>query len=300
MSAVVCRQLSKRFGSTVALDDIDLEIKPGAPVALVGPNGAGKTTLLSALCGFLRPDSGEVQVLGENPGSARLSGKLSALPQDAQFDPRFALGRQMHFYAQLQGLSRAQATMEVSRVLDLVRVPAVAKSNAGELSHGMRKRVAIAQSLMGSPELVLLDEPTAGLDPENARAIRELIQQGAGKTTFVVSSHNLDELEKLCETVIHIDRGQLVDHVDVSPTSASGYLTLGVTQNWLVDVAEMLTHLPGVIDHSTSTQGNIVIRYDEGMHPAMDQHLLRALADAGLSYKHLIRGRTLEDTLYGS
>jgi len=105
MSLIHTRALSKHYGSTKALDQFDLQLEPGEPIALVGPNGAGKTTLLSLICGFIQPSSGDVNVLGHKPGSASLVGRLAALPQDARFDPALSIGRQLGFYAQLQGMS---------------------------------------------------------------------------------------------------------------------------------------------------------------------------------------------------
>ena len=163
MSLIVANGLSKRYGGTTALDQITLTLEPGAPVALIGPNGAGKTTFLSLLCGFIRPSAGTVQILGKKPGSSSLSGRLAALPQDAVLDPRLGIGRQLRFLSELQGMTRRDARVDVERVLQAVDLADVVHKKPTELSHGMRKRVSIAQTLLGSPSVVLLDEPTAGI-----------------------------------------------------------------------------------------------------------------------------------------
>ncbi len=298
MSVISCTDLGKRYGSNVALDSVNLDLQAGDPIALIGPNGAGKTTLMSLLCGYIRPDSGQATVLGLAPGSAGLSGRLSALPQDAQLDPRFSVARQLHLFAILQGLSGGAARRDVDRVLDYVGLADAKQQKPAELSHGMRKRVAIAQALLGAPEVVLLDEPTAGLDPANVKIIRDLIVSCSQRMTFIVSSHNLDELEKLCSTVVHLDQGCLKNQVDIGSTGNEGYLTIKLGQSDTQDAAKLLSTLTGVIDVLPKQQGDIVLQYDIASYPTMDQQLLRFLADNNLAYKHLIKGRTLEDRLF--
>lgn len=298
MSIVSCTNLSKRYPGTVALDCLNLELDAGEPIALIGPNGAGKTTLLSLLCGFVQASSGRMTVLGELPGSTALNGRLSALPQDAQFDPRFSVGRQLRLYAELQGLRGRAAATEMQRVLELVNLSHIADKKPTELSHGMRKRVAIAQALLGSPELILLDEPTAGLDPANVKAIRDLIYSLSSSATFIVSSHNLDELEKLCSTVVYLDNGRLQDQVDISDAGDEGYLTVKLIKVEPQRALKELLTLPGVIDVTQKQQGEFVLQYETKSHPHMDQQLLKFLAKNSWSYKHLINGRTLEDKLF--
>ncbi|BFL83480.1 hypothetical protein LFREDSHE_19300 [Shewanella baltica] len=169
MSLIQCQGLSQLYGSKKALNDVNFSLEAGAPIALVGPNGAGKTTLFSLLCGYLSPSAGTITLLGEAPNSPKLLGKIAALPQDAVLDPNLTIVSQLSFFARLQGMGVEQARQEAIRVLTLVDLADVAEQKPPSLSHGMSKRVSIAQALIGSPELVLLDEPTAGLDPANAK-----------------------------------------------------------------------------------------------------------------------------------
>lgn len=298
MSIVSCANLGKRYQGTVALDAINLELDAGEPIALIGPNGAGKTTLLSLLCGFIRPSDGQVAVLGHAPGSAALHGRVSALPQDAQLDPRFSVGRQLRLFAELQGFGRKAAQAEAKRVLEWVDLSDTANSKPAELSHGMRKRISIAQALLGSPELILLDEPTAGLDPANVKAVRNLIVSLTSVATFVVSSHNLDELEKLCGTVVHLDKGRLQNRVDIANDGNDGYLTIKLHKTDTQQAMASLHTLSGIIHVAQKQQGEIVLQYDVNSHPNMDQQLLNFLAENNWAYKHLINGRTLEDKLF--
>ena len=303
MSLLTCRNLSKRYGSTLALEGVDLNLEAGAPIALIGPNGAGKTTLFSLLCGYLRASSGELKILGHAPGRAALHGRLAALPQDAQLDPRFSVGHQLQLFARLQGLSKAAARKEVMQVLEQVGLAASYGQKPEALSHGMRKRVMLAQALMGSPELILLDEPTAGLDPPNVKQMRSLISEAATQATFIISSHNLDELEKVCQTVVHLEQGRLKAVVDIAQARGLGavsYLTLVMARSDQpeANIRHSLANLPGVKQVSFSAPARFLIEYDVTQSTGLDLRLLQHLASQGWEYRQLINGRSLEDQLY--
>jgi len=297
VNIITTQGLSKNYGSVRALDSLDLTLESGDPIALIGPNGSGKTTFFSLLCGFIHPSAGSAQILGHNVGSKSLNGKLAALPQDAHLDPRFSIQRQLKLLAKLQGFSGHAATKEVHRVLDTVLLSDVVSKKPGELSHGMRKRVSIAQSLIGSPELVLLDEPTAGIDPPNVKIIRDLIRNEANNATFVISSHNLDELEKLCSTVVYLSEGKLLESGPIDNSSDEGYLTLRLPSVSEQKFIRECSKLVGVLDVQRQAQGDYLIHQTQGH--AVDQALLAMLAKNGWRYRHLIKGRSLEERLYG-
>ncbi|QYJ95356.1 ABC transporter ATP-binding protein [Shewanella spartinae] len=298
MKLITCKALSKQFGSKRALNDINLELSAGQPIALVGPNGAGKTTLFSLLCGYIRPTEGAVEILGHAPGSTALLGKVAALPQDARLDPNLTIAAQLELFAQLQGYNAAAARQECQRVLALVDLAEVAAQKPSSLSHGMSKRVSIAQALIGSPELVLLDEPTAGLDPANAKAIRELVRAQIGKTTFVISSHNLAELEKLCDKVLYLDKGVLNQSISIQDELADEYLTL--TMQSCDDEALMaaLEALPQVISVKSSQSKEFVIHYQVTAGFALETELFALFNRQDWRYRAIQRGRTLEDKLF--
>ena len=202
----------KRFGARQALGGLSLEVPRGAFFGLIGPNGAGKTTAFSLACGFLRPDAGEVEILGGlgfHP--MRLKGRLTAMPQDAALGRETRCLEHLVFFGRLQGLEASTVRRQAEQVLDDVGLGDRKRAKVKTLSHGMLRRLAVAQALLGDPELVLLDEPTSGLDPRHAHELRELLRRahGAGRT-LVVSSHNLPELESLCDHVAFIDRGVVV------------------------------------------------------------------------------------------
>ncbi|WP_199524997.1 ABC transporter ATP-binding protein [Pseudoalteromonas sp. bablab_jr011] len=289
--------LSKNYGSKRALDNVSFEISKGAPVALVGPNGAGKTTLFSLLCGYILPSAGSLSVMGHKPGSAALFGKLTALPQDAQLDPRFSIAHQLNFYGQLQGLSNAVRNKETARVLELVGLAEVAKQRPDDLSHGMRKRVTIAQALIGTPEIVMLDEATAGLDPIHAREVRELVSTLSNEATFILSSHDLTELERLCSQVLHLDQGVLSEHQARSTSQDNKhYITLQLSQ--LYDGVETKLSSLSEVNHVYMSQSKeYVIEFEKGADP-FDINLLHFCYQQGWHYRQLVNGHTLENQIF--
>ncbi|QIR14345.1 ABC transporter ATP-binding protein [Shewanella aestuarii] len=298
MSIIKCQQLSKSYNGKSVLNNINIELNAGAPIALVGPNGAGKTTLFSMLCGYIKPSSGTIQILDLPIGSTKLQGKLSALPQDAQLDPDCTIISQLILFAQLQGIKGKAAKVEAMRVLELVDLVNVAKSKPKSLSHGMGKRVAIAQALIGSPQLVLLDEPTAGLDPANAKKIRQIVKQQSDKTTFMISSHNLDELEKLCDQVLYLENGELKQSVSMQSNQDTEFLTIVMKKADPSSVHQALLGLAYVIAVKQSGDDQFIIEYPRQPNFSLEQQLLSLLAQHNWQYKTLLKGRTLEDTLF--
>ena len=215
--------LEKRYGKTVALDGLTLDVPKGALLGLVGPNGAGKTTTFGIVSGAVRPDAGSVDVLGQGPFDPSVhAGRVSVLPQDCQLNPHSSARQLLTFYARLSGMTEKTAQRDAERVLDLVRLGDRAGSKVGQLSHGMKRRLAVAQALLGEPELVLLDEPTGGLDPHLVVEMREILREQRGKRTVVVSSHILADLEATCDHVAFLEAGRCVLNGPVEEVTRRG------------------------------------------------------------------------------
>ena len=222
--AVSIKGISKIFGKQKALDNVTFDIPPGQVFGLLGPNGAGKTTLFSIMANFLKPSGGSIEVLGINVDNiGDLQGRLSILPQDALFQSNVPVREQLEFFGLLGGMTPQQSADETTRVLTMVGLLDHQKKNARALSHGMTKRLGIAQAFMGKPEVIILDEPTAGLDPVNAAAMRRMINdiKTTAKATLIVSSHNLAEIQEMCAAVAILDVGKLVECRSVAELTES-------------------------------------------------------------------------------
>jgi ABC-2 type transport system ATP-binding protein len=293
--------LGRDFGRTRALDKIDLALEAGAPIGLVGPNGAGKTTFFSVLCGFLRPTRGTVEVMGRPPLHRDLNGRVAILPQDAQFVKGVPVQSQLAMLAELQGFSAAAARAEAARVLQMVLLADVARKTPEALSHGMLKRIAIAQAFLGAPELVLLDEPTAGLDPATAAEMKNLIRSLDKERTFVVSSHNLQDIEELCGSVVILDRGKIVEHRKVSDlVSRTSCLTFRLEADPPETIVGKLTEVPLVtrVELGRPGERRLAVHFrDQGESGGNTTQIavLQALTAAGIGMIEMTRGQSLQD-----
>lgn len=201
----------KRYGRRRALDGLSFGVPAGSITGLVGSNGAGKTTTMAAIAGFIRLDAGSVDLLGAGAFSAeRHAGRLTVLPQDADL-PRDARPFDLlAFYGALQGLRANEARAQARAMLEQVHLTDRARSPVRTLSHGMRKRIAVAQCFLGEPELVLLDEPMSGLDPRETATLRDFLLARRGRQAMILSSHNLHEIEQLCDRVVFLEQGRAV------------------------------------------------------------------------------------------
>jgi len=205
--------LRKRFGTTVALDGVDVAFQPGVN-GLLGPNGAGKTTMLRILATVLAADDGRVDVLGDDPatsaGRLAVRRRLGYLPQEPGFHRHFSAFEFVDYVAILkEWADRKPRHDEVRRVLTLVGLDSVMHKRIGQLSGGMRRRVGIAQALLGQPDLLVLDEPTAGLDPEQRLRFRELLGTEAAGATVLLSTHQTDDVAALCQHVVVLLAGEV-------------------------------------------------------------------------------------------
>lgn len=288
--------LVKCFGAQRALDGIDVIVPAGSPIGLVGPNGAGKTTFFSVICGFLSPDSGMVNVLGHKPGSAHNRYKVSVLPQDAQLHKSVPILSQLTFFARLHGNSASQARAEAQEVLDTVNLKEAMHKTPQQLSHGMYKRALIARALLGNPELILFDEPTAGLDPNTAARIREIIRERCKNATFVISSHNLGEIEDLCESVLVIDKGRVIKHEQIQAIVArSSSLTVRLEDEAPANIEQLLSELTNITKVVVPQAGarQMIIHYQESGDTPMEVSVIQCLSKHKIAYREIARGTSL-------
>jgi ABC-2 type transport system ATP-binding protein len=217
------RDVRKSFGRVRALDGLSFEVPAGTVCGMIGPNGSGKTTSFALAAGLVRPDAGEIRLFGERGfESARMSGRVGLMPQDAQIPLHARVGQWLRQLGRLQGLGPGDAEREARRVLEDTSLLEVAERRVSQLSHGMRKRVALAQALIGEPELLLLDEPTNGLDPKLAAKVRAMLASYRGRATVVISSHILSDLEEICDHVIFVEEGRCTKAGSVATLAKRG------------------------------------------------------------------------------
>ncbi len=207
-----CRELRKRFGEVVAVDGISFRVAPGETYGLLGPNGAGKTTTISIVCGLLERDSGEVVLAGEplTTGSIRAKAALGYVPQELALYPDLTARENLSFFARLYGMPKREARSRIAEVLDLIGLRERADDAAKEYSGGMKRRLNIGIGLLHRPRLLVLDEPTVGVDPQSRNAILESVERLGGEGIGVVyTTHYMEEAERLCDRIGIIDRGML-------------------------------------------------------------------------------------------
>jgi ABC-2 type transport system ATP-binding protein len=204
--------LTKRFSRHVAVDDVSFRVEPGTIVGFLGPNGAGKTTTIRMLTGFLPPSSGTASVAGHDifRESLQARGKIGYMPERVPLYNEMRVREFLKYRARLKGLHRVESRRRVSEVIDTCGLGSVRQRMIKTLSKGYRQRVGLADALVADPELLILDEPTNGLDPNQIRQIRELIRKLGNTRTVLLSTHILHEVELLCSHVIIIDAGKIL------------------------------------------------------------------------------------------
>jgi ABC-2 type transport system ATP-binding protein len=206
--AIRCRGVHKRFGDTVAVRSLDLEVRRGECFGLLGPNGAGKTTTIEILEGLTSPDAGEVEILGMRWGrdTERLRARLGVQLQETELPEKLTVGETLRLFRSFYPEGRS-----VEALLDLVQLGEKARAQVRHLSGGQRQRLSVACALAGNPDVLFLDEPTTGLDPQSRRQLWDVVEsfRGAGGT-ILLTTHFMDEAEKLSDRVAILDRGEIL------------------------------------------------------------------------------------------
>jgi ABC-2 type transport system ATP-binding protein len=210
--ALECRNLGKRFGELEAVRDVSFEIAAGETYGLLGPNGAGKTTTISIVCGLLEADAGEVVVAGQRLTTRSVGAKaaIGYVPQELAIYPDLSARENLRFFARLYGMSSKQAGARVDEVLSVIGLADRAREQTKNFSGGMQRRLNIGIGLLHRPKLLVLDEPTVGVDPQSRNAILESVEQLSSQGMAVLyTTHYMEEAERLCDRVGIIDLGEL-------------------------------------------------------------------------------------------
>ena len=206
------RHLSKRYGTHLAVDDLSFSIDRGVVYGFLGPNGAGKSTTMNIMTGCLGATDGEVLIDGHNVAEEPLEAKkhIGYLPELPPLYDEMTPEEYLRFVAQAKGLRREESARQIETAMEKTRIADVKKRLIRNLSKGYRQRVGIAQALLGNPEVIILDEPTVGLDPAQIIEIRELIRELGKEHTLVLSSHILSEVQAVCDSILILSKGRLV------------------------------------------------------------------------------------------
>jgi ABC-2 type transport system ATP-binding protein len=245
------QNLTKRYGPVTAVDDVSFRVEKGEILGFLGPNGAGKTTTMRVLTGYMPPTEGKAIVAGYDVFDQPIEAKRRTgyLPETPPLYPDMTARDYLMFVARIKGIPRAERKSRVAAVMDRTRISDVANRHCSKLSKGYRQRVGLAQAILHNPDVLILDEPTAGLDPKQIIETRELIKELAGDHTIILSTHILPEVSQTCQRVVIINRGRVVA-VD-TPENLTARLRGSETMYVQVDaegadVTTALQTIPGV------------------------------------------------------
>jgi ABC-2 type transport system ATP-binding protein len=291
-------RLVKRFGDVTAVDELSISIREGEILALLGPNGAGKTVTISMLCGLLKPDNGRVLFHGK-PFDPSARGIIGLCPQNIVVWPKQTCLEQLVFIGEMYGLPARECRQRAANLLEALHLTEKRSKLAATLSGGMQRRLNLSLALMHDPQLLVLDEPEAGLDPQSRVLVREYVRQWASSRvrTVILTTHNMDEADRLADRVAIIDHGSLL----VIDTSEA--LKRRVGQGDILEIefgddaqmAQKACEAVKAIVKTTSLQGHMLKISARGVIDLLPA-ITRKMNEAGIVHGDIrLRGNTLED-----
>ena len=289
--------LTRRFGDAVAVDGLSLRVREGEVYGFLGPNGAGKTTSIRMMAGLLRPTSGAVRVMGREVrvDDAEARRLLGVCPQENVLYPELTARENLEYAAALFGVPRRERRARADALLARLGLAEKAKARASSLSGGMKRRLTLALALVHDPPVVVLDEPEAGLDPQTRVAVREAVRELARERTIVLTSHNMDEVERLAHRVGIVDHGRLV--AEGTPDELKARLGA-------VDVLEVAlargdpARVAGALKEATpdlTWEGSVLTLRGRDLARRLPDLLARVAAEGAAVADVRYRGTTLED-----
>jgi len=293
------QRLTKVFGNTRSVDDVSFQAERGEVLGFLGPNGAGKSTTMRLLAGLIRPTSGRASIGGVDMQAATPEQRrvLGYLPEGAPLYGDMTLESYLIYMGGLKGLDATEARREMDRTTSLLNLTKERRRLLGNLSKGTRQRAAFAQALLGKPPVLLLDEPTVGLDPSQINDVRQLIRSFAGETTVLFSSHILPEIELTCSRIVIIANGRVAAQGTprdlVAAEAGEGIARLRGPRPQLERV---LTDLPGARVQALWHVDELELRFDVAGTPDLRPEIARRAVQAGVDVLEVgTRGARLED-----
>jgi len=294
------QNLTKRYGQHVALDGVSFSVGCGEVVGFLGPNGAGKSTTMRILTTFMAATSGTVRVGGdcvfENP--MRVRERIGYMPENNPLPTDLRVGDYLKFRAQLKRLANGDSANRIAGVMEQCGVADVAGRFIGQLSRGYRQRVGMADALLGKPELIVLDEPTAGLDPNQVRSVRKLVRDLAGGHTVLISSHILSEIEMTCDRVVILHEGRLLASGALDELMAkTNAAFVAEVRAPLTDAKEWATQLAlGQAECAEQPGGYVRCRFTDSKSPDAREKIFSSASERGWPLRELSRqAPSLED-----
>ncbi len=298
---VEIKNLVKYYGENKAVDDISFTVEDGEVLGFLGPNGAGKSTTMNILTGFISATSGQVKINGfdilEQPEEARKC--IGYLPEQPPLYKDMTVLEYLRFVCDIKGVKKSEQSVKLAEIMALVKITDVRKRLINNLSKGYKQRVGIAQALVGDPDVLVLDEPTVGLDPKQIKEIRQTIRQLGKKHTILLSSHILSEVSATCDRVIIINNGKIAAS---GSADSLGQAIGGVSRVEVIVATEneramsVLRHVPGVTDVSflRKEKGALAYEYQTLEHQDVRTDVFRAFAKENMP---IIGMRSLNPTL---
>jgi gliding motility-associated transport system ATP-binding protein len=295
--------LTKRYGPTLAVSGVSFEVQKGEVLGFLGPNGAGKTTTMRVLTGFLPPTGGRVRVAGYDVVEAPLEAKKRTgyLPENPPVYMDMTVKEYLAFAGRIKGVARRELKSRINEVSEKAAITDVQERPIGKLSKGYRQRVGLAQALIHNPEVLILDEPTAGLDPKQIIETRELIRGLAGQHTVILSTHILPEVSKTCQRVVVINQGRVaaVGAPDELTRRLQGYETVLVTATGpAAEIMDRLQNIAGVnfVEPRESAEGHVTFEVHTEKGRDVRGELARAVVESRWELLELRNsGLSLED-----
>lgn len=291
----VCRS----FGEFVAVDNVSFQIGRGEIVGLLGHNGAGKTTVMKMLTGFMEPTAGRIQIAGldVDRDQSRIQARIGYLPENCPLYPEMTVLEYLDYRAGLHGLAPQRRADALARAIELTALAPKARQPIATLSRGYRQRVGVAQAILHRPEIVILDEPTNGLDPTQIQQMRALIRQLARTATVILSTHILQEVQAVCERVIILRGGQVAldSRLDDLQRGARLRVTLAVPP---ADALPVLQRVPGVESASLAAGDDGIFHYLVCSTAAVAPQVSAAVQSAGLALHGLCPERRDLETVF--
>jgi len=281
------QHLTKRYGRVTAVDDVTFRVERGEILGFLGPNGAGKTTTMRILTGFMPATEGKALVAGFDVFDQPLEAKRRTgyLPETPPLYPDMTVQEYLDFVAKIKGVLSAERRQRVKTVMERTRIDDMAQRLCSKLSKGYKQRVGLAQAIIHNPEVLILDEPTAGLDPKQIIETRELIKELAGDHTIILSTHILPEVSQTCQRVVIINKGHVVavDTPDNLTARLRGSETLYVQVDAIGDAAAALGRVGGVTRVTETDRRDTLVGYEVESEHGHDvrRELARSVVESG-------------------